>query len=241
MNPRVQGGFGTPEMSRTFMVSLLLHLLALSLLLLPPLPRPKLTFGPVYSVELVSLPAGAGEMAVPAETDTIGTAALGKALPSVAPLRKRVDTASLPLRPIVPPPKQTNPNIERVMEQIRQRATAVNVSARRPAELSAVGGATAARAAKAMNDYFALVTSRIRWAFPPALLMREDTQAIITVRISRAGTITNIAFEKRSGNKAFDESALMAVRKANPLPPLPPELGGDEIEVSIVFGPAGLR
>jgi TonB family protein len=243
MIPRPHGGLGAAGMSRTLMVSFFLHIVALSLILVPNLPRPRLTFGPVYDVELVSLPSGGG-MSLPAPAAAVGPALL-RGLPSApaAPVRTRVDTSTLPLRKIEVPRKTTDTAaMDKVMEKIRQRATAVSVAPRRPeAAPPASAVASAGRASRTVNEYFAQVGARIHWAFPPALLTREDTRAVLSVRIARTGAVTNVSFEKRSGNKAFDDSALMAVRKASPLPPLPAELGDGNIDVSIVFGPAGVH
>jgi len=41
------------------------------------------------------------------------------------------------------------------------------------------------------------------------------------VKIMKDGKIRDIWFERRSGNAYFDDSAFKAVKKSDPLPPLP--------------------
>jgi TonB family protein len=72
-------------------------------------------------------------------------------------------------------------------------------------------------------------------------LPRENIEAIIQVQILRNGTIANVSFEKRSGNRYFDESALKAIKKASPLPPFPAWMRDSSIDVGIRFYSAEFR
>ena len=47
-------------------------------------------------------------------------------------------------------------------------------------------------------------------------------------------------FEKKSGNPQLDESALRAIKKANPLPPLPPGIEEEKFDLGIRFKPSDL-
>ena len=88
-----------------------------------------------------------------------------------------------------------------------------------------------------MHAYFAQIRARVKgqWAVPAAIIPKRDIKAIIAVQITRSGAIANISFEKRSGNRYFDESAMKAVRKASPFPPFPEGYPDGVIEVGIVF------
>jgi TonB family protein len=63
----------------------------------------------------------------------------------------------------------------------------------------------------------------------------------ISIKIARSGELKEAVFEKRSGNTLFDESALRAVKKAAPFPPLPEGIGGDFLEVGVRFCPGGCK
>jgi colicin import membrane protein len=60
----------------------------------------------------------------------------------------------------------------------------------------------------------------------------------ILIKILKSGQIRDIWFETRSGNRFLDESALKAVKKSNPLSPLP--RGYNTYDVGLIFTPSGL-
>ncbi len=88
-----------------------------------------------------------------------------------------------------------------------------------------------------MQAYFAQIRARVKaqWAVPAALVPKQGIETIIDVQITRSGAIAALSFEKRSGNRYFDESAMKAVRKASPFPAFPEGYPDGVIEVGIVF------
>jgi colicin import membrane protein len=91
--------------------------------------------------------------------------------------------------------------------------------------------------------YYNLLWQRIRnvWVLPEeALGGKKNLETIIAIRIARDGQIEDIQFEKKSGNPYLDESALRAIKKANPLPPLPSDIEGDKFDVGVRFTPSDL-
>ena len=76
---------------------------------------------------------------------------------------------------------------------------------------------------------------------PQSLMPEKDITTIIDVRISRSGALEYVDFEKRSGNRYFDDSALRAVKKSSPFPPLPYWIMDKRIEIGIRFHSAELR
>ena len=81
-----------------------------------------------------------------------------------------------------------------------------------------------------------------KWAFSKQLAGGQtDLEAVLVIKIMPNGEIRDIWFEKKSGNSYFDESAEKAVRKSNPLPPLPKEYRRPFYNVGLVFTPSGLR
>jgi TonB family protein len=44
-----------------------------------------------------------------------------------------------------------------------------------------------------------------------------------------------LSFEKHSGNRYFDESAMKAIKKASPFPPFPDSIRDNNIDVGIRF------
>jgi TonB family protein len=88
-----------------------------------------------------------------------------------------------------------------------------------------------------VNAYYREIWLRIRaqWALPGGMLPKEPLESVISIMILRTGAVTEARFEKASGNRYFDESAMRAVHKANPLPPLPVWLNGSSLNVGIRF------
>jgi len=81
-----------------------------------------------------------------------------------------------------------------------------------------------------------------QWAFTGKLARgRTDLEAILIVKIMPDGNIRDIWFEERSGNSFFDESVLRAVKKANPLPPLPKGYVKPYYEVGLRFNLSELQ
>jgi colicin import membrane protein len=60
---------------------------------------------------------------------------------------------------------------------------------------------------------------------------------VIIVIIESDGTIKRTWFEKKSGDALYDQMAMRAIIKAEPLPPIPKELGKDALEIGIRFLP----
>ena len=229
------------SLNSTLLASLLLHALILSLVLFTPsFPSPKWTFGPIYSVELVTL---ADSMSSPPRT-SLSHEFTESSLPGRATtFRKHVEPQTTPIRRIETPAK-TPTDMDRIMERVRQRASEVKAPPR------ALGDRKAAAASSRdveltakMNAYYAAIWSRIRgqWALPTAIMPKEDIEAVIRARISRMGAVADLAFEKSSGNRYFDESAMKAVRKASPFPPLPDGFTDSGVELGIRFHSAELR
>jgi TonB family protein len=69
----------------------------------------------------------------------------------------------------------------------------------------------------------------------------DNLVAVIDAKILRNGNVDDIGFEKRSGNRYFDESAIKAIRKASPFPPLPEWIKDNYIEVGVRFHSSELR
>ncbi len=78
------------------------------------------------------------------------------------------------------------------------------------------------------------------WAFSESMTHRRfNLEAVIVIRIMANGEITDIWFEKKSGDKYFDDSAYKAVIKSNPLPALP--VGYGPYKVGLRFTPSGMK
>ena len=132
--------------------------------------------------------------------------------------------------------------IDSAIERIRKRVTIGSAGAVESGE-SGTGGASSGFMSIKHKMYYNLIWQRIRSAWvlsESALGGRKDLETIIAIRIARDGRIADIQFEKRSGNPQLDESALRAIKKSDPLPPLPPGFEGDSFDVGVRFTPSDL-
>ena len=219
------------------LLSFLLHALVLSISFLSPSwPTPKWTFGPVYTVDLISLPVSSSEAkktALPSEK-MIG---IGSRDQSVV-IKKRIDKFSTtPINRVKTSKKVLNGGIDKAIEDIRKRTLSSTESSR---QVSSRGDI---EMTMKMKVYYSVIWSKIReqWALPEGILSQDNFEAIIAVKILRNGVVADLDFEKRSGNKYFDESALKAVKKGSPFPPLPEWMRESNIEVGIRFRSSELR
>jgi colicin import membrane protein len=90
------------------------------------------------------------------------------------------------------------------------------------------------------NEYFGLDWAKIKgaWTIPENLVKEMvDLEATIVVIIERNGKVQKLWSEKKSGNVLYDQSAMRAIKKAEPLPPIPKELSEDTLEIGIRFFP----
>jgi colicin import membrane protein len=94
-----------------------------------------------------------------------------------------------------------------------------------------------------LEEYYnKIVESKIKeeWTIPENLLKEKelvDLETIIIIIIERDGKIQKWWFEKKSGNVLYDQSAMRAIKKAEPLPPIPKELNKEMLEFGIRFRP----
>ncbi len=128
------------------------------------------------------------------------------------------------------------------IESIRKRVTIGTTGAIETGNSASSGSSSGILSIK-HKMYYNLIWQRIRsvWVLPDeALHGQKNLETIIAIRIGRDGQIENLQFEKKSGNAQLDESALRAIKKANPLPPLPPGIEEDKFDLGIRFKPSDL-
>ena len=88
------------------------------------------------------------------------------------------------------------------------------------------------------KEYYLMVSERITslWVYGGS---EKNLVTIITMEIAPDGKLLKGEIENSSGVKAFDQSAINAVRKAAPFPPLPEEISDSSLSVGLRFCPHG--
>jgi colicin import membrane protein len=108
------------------------------------------------------------------------------------------------------------------LRDIRQRASALGDQMDEGAKL------------KVLDEYYRRIQDRILevWVFPK--IDMKNLEATISLTVMPNGEVIINRFERPSGNKLFDRSALKAIHRASPLEPPP---FGEGIEVGVNFIP----
>lgn len=103
-------------------------------------------------------------------------------------------------------------------------------------------GVTVGNTDPALAYYIVLVQEKIdsNWVPPKRASGTVDT-AVLSVRVLRSGQARDLVINSSSGDRAFDDSALRAVRLSSPLPPLPPLYKAETIILELRFNFEGVR
>ncbi|MEN6624334.1 MAG: cell envelope integrity protein TolA [Smithella sp.] len=246
--PTLSSGYDgkDPRFYKMIVLSLAAHLIVITIVLISiPSSKRHLTFGPVYSVSLVSsdvvLSKNQGSSSLVKEFETFGETA------SSMIYKKEISRqATTPVKK----EDKSKFNVEKALNAIKQREAAhenpVNSGGRTtPSETSTgTAGAKSRESGGAQrNEYVSVVWAKIQrnWTLPPSLMPKGNIETIIAVRIARSGGLEYVNFEKRSGNHYFDDAALKAVKKSSPFPPFPRRFPDDSIEIGIRFHPSQFR
>ena len=219
------------SLNSMILLSFLLHALLLSIILLSPsMPSPRWTFGPVYSVNLVSLPSYIVEKK-PVTSISDEVVGIGSRDRSIVLRRDFKKDSPLPIERITTR-KTSIRKVDRAIENLRKKVQASSDVSSGTVEVS-----------MKMRVYYSIIWSKIKgkWALPEGILPDENIESVIGANILKGGAVTNLSFEKRSGNRYFDESAMRAIQKASPFPPLPEWMKEESIEIGIRFHSSELR
>ena len=218
-------------------LSFLLHALIISIIFFSPsLPDPRWTFGPTYVVDLVSLPSSSMEVRSSEEIsrEVVG---MNRKNHSMV-MKKEVGTdPRIPVRKAKTHRKETG-SVDTAIEGIKKKVAS---TAAPPATTTRGSQPVASHGHPELNMqmkvYYSVVWSMIKekWALPEGILNNTDLETVIEAKILKNGSVVNLTFEKQSGNRYFDESALKAIKKVGKFPPLPEWLDKKYIDLGIRF------
>jgi len=228
---------------KMIIVSLTIHLIVISTVIVAvPTTSRHLTFGQAYSVQLVG-----PEVMIPVKD----TSALNDILQSneaTSSIIVKREVSRLSSTPVKKEEEANKLTIEKAISALRQkeRSTPQASPAAKPssaASTRAGGNVPQAQVSSRLSEYTAFIKSRIKgnWTLPQALRPKDNVETIIEVRILRNGAIERLNFEKRSGNRYVDDSAMKAVQKSMPFPPFPDGMMDNYIEIGIRFHSSELR
>ncbi len=238
------GHDGGDRFGRMIGFSVFVHFILLSFFVFSTnMPAPKWTFGPVHTVQLVS--SSSRMMKGTAGSSLSREILRPKPSPSPIILRKPVETkAAVPLKKeevLKKPAESLDKALAAIKDRVQSMSKpqpAAGKQATQAVQAAQTEGQTGqADAGQRMDPYYAEIWARIRgqWSMPQGILPKGNVETVINLRILRNGAVVDIGFEKKSGNRYFDDSAVRAIKKASPLPPLPSWIRGNDIEIGIRF------
>jgi colicin import membrane protein len=223
-----------------------------------PFGKPRLA--PVYSVELVTLPAPRTKK-LPAVNTGRRTRTVARPQAIAIPrFRTKEQALTLKKKSRSSAPKDETEEVKfanEVLTKIERRPPPHSTVSKKPADVSPqsapskqkvslvnIGGMKGGELSQALMLYRALVNEKIEsnWVLPERLSQETgELEAVVVVRARRDGTVFDINFEEKSGNSYFDDSVLKAILKSKPFPPFPDIYSPQEEEIVIRFAPANLR
>ena len=153
--------------------------------------------------------------------------------------KKKVTPKKKPAKEDIISEKKVRQKIESRIERLREK-----LEAEKKPEVTEEVAQVAPKPSRAVIDmrlrvYYNSIWQRIKeeWILPESLLEEVRTVPVIVIKVQRDGTILESWFEEKSGSSIYDEYAMRAIKKANPLPPFPPDLEEEVLEIGIRFHP----
>jgi periplasmic protein TonB len=153
-------------------------------------------------------------------------------LPAVNPLPKLAEP-----EPPDPPEPPERPRV--VKPKPRQVANATNAMALLPpAELEPAAPPPPSTAAQPgpPPDYLARLSAKLeRNKKYPSEARRQKIEGIVLIRftIRRDGSVASCTLARSSGNALLDEEAVSLPERAGPFPPIPDEIAGEQLELTV--------
>ncbi len=126
--------------------------------------------------------------------------------------------------------------VSQAIEAIRKRLDAASPEGPGGSGAAGLAGTRSALAELRLRPYYNRLWEHVKrhWAVPPGVRGR-GLSVIVSVVIDRQGRILRTVLEESSGSRSFDESALRALARSEPLPPIPDDVADATLEVGFRF------
>jgi protein TonB len=175
------------------------------------------------------------EQAVPAPTKKpeAETYSEEKVAQRIAQMRAKMEAA----HPEPSPSAAGEAGVRKKIEAMRERAEAEGSGGPEPSGPVGIrGGGHNVLQQVRLRAYYNRLWEHVHghWAVPPSLKNKLYT-VIVSVVIDRQGRLLKSWVEESSGSDAFDQSALNALGRAQPLPPVPESVPDVSLEVGFRF------
>jgi len=130
---------------------------------------------------------------------------------------------------------------QRRLEEAEAQQARMNAQQQQQSSRSSSAMRDSSRLSALEKQYFVAITSRLHsyWSVPE--YMSDDLSATVVITIASDGTIMHSFFEITSGDRIFDNFVTKTLQDVGKLPPIPPALNRQRMEVGLRFSPAGIR
>lgn len=203
--------------------------------------------GPVYYVDVVTLPVANPRAGTPASPGRAPSrpAQQEMALPAKSSLKASVKPKPLTQKPAAS--RETSRHFEERMAKIERDVDAKHVSAALDAlqkKVATVGnggqtGMPGAKGTEAGSDYASYIRSRLTDAFRTTISFQtKNPEVMVRLTIDRTGKVAGLHFERSTNDRIFEDAVRRTVLKAAQTFPPPP--GGGKFEYSYRFAPEGV-
>ncbi len=238
-----------PKLRWMILLSFLIHLILVSIFIgKPPQKSKKVYFSPVYSVNLVSMPSSTASGTEgnfrgkktslwkgPAETGSrVKTMGTRKHTVLTIPKRKKTKVKTKVKS------KGTGRETENSLKKSQVNESSLTGGEGQKADAYGNTGSTGpvSPANLRFSRYYTSVYNKIynAWVLP-GYSSKRQLEAIVNIKIAKNGKILKTKFEQTSSSAYFDRSVLRAIKKADPLPPLPQGFNEKYLELGIRFVP----
>ncbi len=240
--------------SRAFIISLASHVLLLggaTVLARPHFKVPEPI--PSIPVSLVGMPAPARALM---ERARGGGGAPKEVVPPRKPEAKKPEQPKPQPKPVT---KETKPK-ESTLKSVRPGAASTKPDEKPQRDLPKRGGADTLQTVRTdlpaignlhgsmqmqiegqelpYSYYLGIIQDKIASLWEPAAALESEGREIVTTvwfRIERDGQVSSYHIEEPSGSALYDQSAMRALVRAAPLPPLPEGYTGDHLIIHLSF------
>ncbi len=89
------------------------------------------------------------------------------------------------------------------------------------------------------GQYFSSIYNALQphWKLPGTKVWPPDLTAVLVIRINANGNVVDHFFEKKSGDRLFDQFVLKTIQDGAPLPAIPKVMNKRNIEIGLKFKP----
>jgi len=124
--------------------------------------------------------------------------------------------------------------------EVRQTAVASSAGEIRTSTAATTGNSSSSLIE---SQYLASVFNRLHqfWTPPEYLQRNPDLIATVVITINLDGTIADMLFENKSGDRVFDQFVTKTIEAANPMPPIPPAMKKQRFEIGLHFKPGSIQ